>query len=827
MKHADIIKKMTPMQKCAFLSGVSEWGTRAYPELGIPELVLSDGPNGMRRQAGEGDHLGLNPSLPATCYPTAATMANSWNPDLAESLGEALGEEALSMGVGVVLGPGLNIKRSPLCGRNFEYYSEDPYLSGKMAAGMIRGIQKNGISACPKHFAVNSQELRRMAMDSVLDERTLREIYLTGFEIAVKEGNAHAIMSAYNEVNGIYANENKHLLTEILRDEWGFDGMVVTDWGASNSHTEGVKAGSTLEMPCPGLDPARELLRALQEGSLSEDDVDARVDELIDAALSFGKTAAAGELKAHATFDTKAHHELARRAVAESAVLLKNEENILPLKLGTKVAVIGDFAFTPRYQGAGSSQVNATEIDCVADMIGSYELTVVGKERGYTRDTEVISDEARTMLVQEASDAAKKADVVLYFFGLDESSETEGLDRQHMRISDNQVTLLQALYKVNPNIVGILSAGSAIEMPWLKCCKGLLHGYLTGQAGAGAILDILTGKICPSGRLAETYPVKYEDTPAFAYYPSKERTSEYREGIYVGYRYYDTVGMKTLFPFGFGLSYTTFEYSDLSVDDKGASFMITNTGKVDGAEVAELYVSLEKAKVFRPAHELKGFCKVFLKAGESRRVEIPFDDKTFRYWNVKTDKWETEGGTYTISVGTCVRDLRLSAPLEVKGTTEVWPYHTDKLSHYYSAVITAVPDEEYTYLLGRPIPDGGWSGELLANDALCQLFYAKSPIARLVYKVLSGKVEKAKAKGKPDLNTLFIFNMPMRGIAKMTGGMVSMGMVDGMVTLVNGHFFKGLGQIVSGFVKNSKENKAYERRMKVNFPEGKPIKDGE
>ncbi|MBP3275002.1 MAG: glycoside hydrolase family 3 C-terminal domain-containing protein [Butyrivibrio sp.] len=804
MKYQDIISKMTIEEKAAFLSGKGEWETRNFERLGIPSIFCSDGPHGIRKQAGAGDHLGLNASLPATCFPTAATIANSWDEELGETLGKTLGEEAMAEGVNVLLGPGLNIKRSPLCGRNFEYFSEDPYLAGKMAASYVRGIQSQGVYACPKHFAVNSQELRRMAMDAVLDERTLREIYLTGFEIAVKEGKAKTIMSAYNEVNGVYANENKHLLTDILRKEWGFDGIVITDWGASNDHALGVAAGSNLEMPNPGLDSARELIEAVNSGKISISDVDARVDELLDAVMTLYVNA---QNKAD-DFDKNAHHMIARRAASESTVLLKNEGNILPLKAGAKVAIIGDFAFVPRYQGAGSSLVNPTKIETVSELVKGYDLQVVGMSRGYSRN----GAEDSTMK-KEALDLASRADVVLFFFGLNENSESEGMDRLHMRIPQNQINLLQELGQANANLVGIISAGSAIEMPWHHYFKALLHCYLNGQAGAGAVLDILTGSINPSGKLSETIPRRLEDTPSYRYYPSRERTSEYRESLYVGYRYYDTAKVPVLYPFGFGLSYTTFEYSDIKADDKGVSFTIKNTGSMDGAEVAQMYVSLPGAKVFRPEKELKGFAKVFLKAGESKEVRISFDDKTFRYFNVKTNGWEVEDGSYVVMIGSSSANIRLKTEVMKGETTDLYPYEKEKLPSYYSGKIEGIGDEEFKTLLGRPIPDGKWSGELTNNDAFCQMYYAKSGLARLVYKVLTDKKNKSEAGGVPDLNVLFIYNMPFRAMAKMTGGAVSREMVDGIVKIVNGHFFGGLGTVIGGYFRNSKKNKAYEAKI--------------
>lgn len=812
MKHMDIIEKMTVEEKAAFLSGKNEWQSRDIPHLGIPSIFCADGPHGVRKQAGAGDHLGLNPSLPATCFPTAATVANSWDEELGEELGRTLGAEAASLGVNVLLGPGLNMKRSPLCGRNFEYFSEDPYQAGKMAAAYIRGIQSQGVAACPKHFAVNSQELRRMAMNAVIDERTLREIYLTGFEIAVKEGGARALMTSYNEINGTYANENEHLLKDILRGEWGYDGMVVTDWGGSNDHVRAVACRSNLEMPTPGLDSARQLLKALNEGRLTMEELDTCVDDLLDTVLTLTKSRRDGAEAEVAGFDAAAHNAVAWKAAAESIVLLKNApdpEPLLPLKKSCSVALIGDFAIRPRYQGAGSSLVNPImEIATMETMISGYPLVNAGCAAGYRRTGE--ADEA---LKKEALDLAQKADVVIYCFGLNEISESEGMDRSHMRIPQNQIELLEALVKVNSNIVGVLSGGSAVEMSWHHCCKAIVHGYLGGQAGSGAMLDVLTGKVNPSGRLAETYPVRYEDTPAFRCFPSTERNSEYRESLYIGYRYYDTARIRVQYPFGYGLSYTSFAYSGLTVTEAGVTFCLENTGECDGAEVAQLYVGCWDGDVFRPEKELKGFKKVFLKRGEKKQVSIPFDDKTFRYWNVATNRWETEAGTYQILVGACVLDIRLSGSIALSGTTDRLPYKGLELPSYRTGFIQNVDREEYERLLGHPVPSGKWMGELGLNDAVCQMYYAKSGLARFIYKVLTDKKNKNEAAGTPDLNLLFQYNIPFRAIAKMTGGMVSMEMAEGALTVVNGHFFKGIGRIAAGFFRNLKANKRYEKKL--------------
>ena len=799
MKYESLIKQMTLEEKASLLSGKDFWQTVDIERLGIPSITLSDGPHGLRKQAGDADHLGLNASLPATCFPTAAAIANSWNPELGEEIGVHLGTEALAQSVNVLLGPGLNIKRSPLCGRNFEYFSEDPYLSGKMAAGYIRGIQSQGVVACPKHFAANSQELRRMSNDSVVDERTLREIYTTGFEIAVKEGKAKSIMSAYNKVNGVYANENAHLLQEILVDEWGFDGFVVSDWGGSNSHAEGVKNGSHLEMPASGMDGIRELVKAVEHGTLSEELLDKRIDELLSVLF---ETCEATKEKKNQPFDVEKHHTMAEKAAEESVVLLKNDGKTLPLKAGTKVAVIGDFAKTPRYQGAGSSVVNPTKLETPLEAIEKSSLVMTGYEQGFQRNGKL--DE---VLKQRAAELAKNADAVLLYLGLDELAESEGMDRAHMQMAKNQIEVFEAVAAVNPNIIVVLSAGAAVEMPWISKAKAVVHGYLSGQAGAVAVLNILMGKVCPSGRLSETYPVKYEDTPAFQYYPGEEKTAEYREGLYVGYRYYESADIPVLFPFGFGLSYTTFAYSDIKADRTQVSLQVTNTGEMDGAEVVQIYIAAKDSMLFRPAKELKGFRKVFLKAKETKTVTIELDDKAFRYYNSGTGSWEVEAGTYEIMAGANVRDIRLTAEVKVEGTGAPLPYSREELPSYYNHDIRQVPDSEFEKLLGHPIPDSRWNkdGLLEINDAFCQMYYAKSGLARLVCRILTGIKNRSMQKGNPNLNVLFIYNMPFRGIAKMTGGMVSMEMAEALLEVVNGHFFRGMKNLIRGFFRNRKK----------------------
>ncbi|MGI6230300.1 MAG: glycoside hydrolase family 3 C-terminal domain-containing protein [Tractidigestivibacter sp.] len=770
MKHEDIISKMTLEEKCALLQGATTFGSWGSKRLGIPEMSFSDGPNGMRHQAGAADHLGINPAEPATCLPTAVTVANSWDEKMAEKLGEVLGNEARVQGVGTVLGPGLCIKRSPLCGRNFEYFSEDPYLAGKMAAAYVRGIQSNGVAACPKHFAVNSQETRRQASDSVIDERTMREIYLTGFETVVKEAAPKAIMSSYNQVNGTYANENEHLLKDILRDEWGFDGAVVTDWGGSNDHVAGVRAGSDFEMPAPGMDSACILRDAVKAGKLSEEDLNACVDDALELVLSTHRAVESAPKE----FDVEGHHAIARAAAAEGAVLLKNENNALPLAKGTKVALIGDFAKEPRYQGAGSSQVNCTKVDSVLGLIGQTDLTLVGYEPGFERHGGENASKRDAAL-----DLARRADVVLMCLALDEIAESEGADRQNMRLNQNQVELLHAVAGVNPNVVVLLAAGSCVETDWVVDARAVLYLALGGQAGAGAALDIVTGAVNPSGKLTETWPRALDDTPTAGRFPSQERTAEYREGIYVGYRYYQTAGVKVAYPFGYGLSYTTFEYANPRANEEGVSFTLTNTGEVTGTEVCQLYVALPNHKVFRPAQELKGFARVELQPGESREVTIGFDDKTFRYFNVKTASWEVEGGTYELRVGASSEDIRLKTAIKVAGTGAPNPYEGETLASYETGHVQHVSDKQFEALLGHPIPPT--ATKIDRNMCFRDLNHGRSPIFWIVWCVLAAIKRSSDASGTPNLNVLFIWNMPLRALAKMTNGMVSMGMVDALV----------------------------------------------
>ena len=800
MKYKELIEQMTLEEKCSLLSGATQFSAKGVERLGIPSMWLSDGPHGLRKQAGAADHLGLNPSLPATCFPTAATMANSWDEELGEELGRYLGEEAAAQRVNVLLGPGLNMKRSPLCGRNFEYFSEDPYLAGKLAAAYVRGIQSQGVSACPKHFAANSQEALRMHTDSVVDERTLREIYLTGFEIAVKEGAPKCLMSAYNRVNGVFASENSFLLQEVLRDEWGFEGFTVTDWGGSNDRVEGLKAGTHLEMPATGGDSDRLLAQAVRAGKLSEELLDRRVDEYLsvvfDAVIPHG---------APTEFDQDAHHAFARRSAGESIVLLKNEESLLPLAANTSVALIGDFAERPRYQGAGSSAVNVTMLDDLKSALTEAGVALTGCESGFDRfGAPAPEKKAR------AVELAERSDVAVVCLGLDEMAETEGRDRAHMALRPCQGELVEAVTAVNSNVVVVLSGGAPVELPWLDRCRAVIHGFLGGQAGAGAMADALMGKLNPSGKLAETWPMTLADTPTAGDFPGREATCEYREGLYIGYRYYATADVPVRFPFGYGLSYTTFAYSDLQADEKSVRFTLTNTGSRPGAEVTQVYIGKKDTGVFRPALELKGFAKVPLESGESREVTIALDDKAFRYWNVKTGRWETEGGVYQIMVGSSCADIRLRGEVELAGSVAPLPYEGLDLPSYRSGKVRNVSDGEFAALLGHAIPPHLWdrSRPLELNDTFAQLRYARGWVGRLIYRITKSQLDKAEAAGKPDLDALFRYGMPIRAIAKMTGGAVDMAMSRALLKIFNGHFFHGAGTLISAWLRKGRAEKA-------------------
>lgn len=665
----EMINEMTLEEKADLCSGIDFWSTKSIERVGIPSVMMTDGPHGLRKQAADADHLGLNKSVPATCYPSGSGLASSWNRELAGTMGAAIGEEAAAADVSIVLGPGVNIKRSPLCGRNFEYFSEDPYLAGTLAASYIHGVQSKGVGTSLKHYAVNNQEFKRMSVDAVVDERTLREIYLASFEYAVKEGEPWTVMAAYNKVNGEFCSENTRLLTEILREEWKFDGVVVSDWGAVNERAHGIAAGLDLEMPTSyGIGP-RKILEALESGSLSEDVLDQAVERILSLVFKAAKNS--GE---RTVIDQEKQHLLARKIARESMVLLKNEEGILPLNTTDSVAVIGAFAQKARYQGGGSSHILPTKLDNIYEEI----LNAAGNKQsilyadGYALEDDTIDRER----IQEAVDIARKSRVAVIFAGLPERYETEGTDRKHLNIPDSHTALIEAVAEVQDNIVVVLSNGGPLEMPWLSKVKAVLEAYLGGQALGGAIADILFGAVSPSGKLAETFPKKLIHNPSYLNFPGDGETAEYKEGIFVGYRHYDTRDVEPLFPFGFGLSYTQFEYKDLQVSQKqikdtdtlAVTVKIKNTGGMEGKEIVQLYVRDIESTLPRPVKELKGYAKVSLQPGEETTVSFDLDKRAFAYYNVKLKDWHVETGEFEILIGKSSRDIELKETVEVESS---------------------------------------------------------------------------------------------------------------------------------------------------------------
>lgn len=787
MKYADLISRMTLAEKASLMSGQNFWNTKALERLGIPSMMLTDGPHGLRKQGGKADHLGLNASVRATCFPTASGLANSWNPALLETVGACIGREAAAEDVSVLLGPGLNIKRSPLCGRNFEYFSEDPYLSGKLAAAMIRGIQSEGVSACPKHFAVNSQEERRMVIDEVVDERALREIYLEGFRYAVQEGRPKTLMTSYNRVNGTYANENEHLLSDILYGEWGYDGVVVTDWGGNNDRVAGLRAGNQLEMPSTNGMTDVDIVHAVACGELDERVLDESVDRLL--TLLFDTRSALNKGKRHTD---SAHHEAAREAARQSAVLLKNDGAVLPLKQGARVAVIGDFARHPRYQGAGSSLVAPTTLDCALDALQNTALEIVGYAAGFRRMGGPSAHRKRRAL-----NLAKQADICLLFLGLDESSEAEGLDRAHLKLPQNQIELLHALRPVCPKIVVVLSGGAPVEAPWAEAADAVLHLYLGGQAGGSACADLLTGRAVPCGKLAESYPVRAEDAPCAPYYPGRQLSAEHRESIYVGYRYYDSAHVPVRWPFGHGLSYSSFSYGNLSVSGNTVSFSISNTGAYAASEVAQVYVSAPESAVFHAAKQLKGFARLELLPGETKSVEVGLDEHAFAYYDVHRQDWVCPAGRYLILVGASSRDIRLTAEHAVPGEAPGAEAARENLPHYASADVRHVPDEEFAMLLGRSLPQSQWDLDrpLGYNDTIGQGAYRKG-FARTLYGLLAFARRCCLLLGRPLAanSVMFLMHLPYRSLARMSAGRVDMAMLDGILMMANGRFFAGLSE---------------------------------
>jgi len=784
-KISEIIQKMTLEQKAALCDGADSWHLKDYAELGIPSVMVADGPHGLRKRDPALKGAGLLGSVPAVCYPTAVTTACSWDRELLREMGATIADDCRREKVSVVLGPGVNMKRSPLCGRNFEYFSEDPLLAGELGAAFIQGVQAKGIGTSLKHFAVNNQETRRMTVDAIVDERALREIYLTAFEIAVKKGKPWTVMSAYNRLNGDYCTENDRLQNQILRNEWGYGGVVVSDWGAVNERDKGLAAGNDLEMPSSHGLGTKRIINAVKSSTLKEDVLDESVRRLLH--LIFAGEAAAQE---DFNFENEQHHSAARKIAGESMVLLKNEGCILPLHKTAKVAVIGEMAKQPRYQGSGSSLINPTKIDNAFDC-----LAALGVNASYAAGYSIKSDQPDTALIKEAAAAAGQADIAVVFIGLTDDYESEGFDRVHMRLPDAHNALADAVCAANPNTVVVLSGGSPVELPWLGRVKGLLNGYLGGQAGAGGIADVLTGAVNPSGKLAETYPLKLEDTPCLNCFPGNPATVEYRESIYIGYRYYEKAAKPVCFPFGFGLSYTQFEYSDIRCDktamrdDEQATvrFKIKNTGNIAGAEAGQLYVADQESTVFRPLKELKGFDKVFLAPDEEKEISIVLDKRSFAFYNTAAGDWQVESGRFELLVGASSADIRLRAQIDVESTAQgvTIPDFSRSAPVYYTGNVLDVPADQFEALLGRQIPptvkDKSLPVDITDNFENAAHTKWGSRLNRLILFLLR---KFNKGPNAPMMNAIAV-QTPFRSFIAMSGGLATMRMMEGLLRVLN------------------------------------------
>lgn len=776
------VGQMTLEEKASLMSGEAFWITKGIARHGITPMMLTDGPHGLRKQGGSADHLGLNRSIPATCFPTAATLACSWDPELLQRVGAALGAEAAAEDVAVLLGPGLNIKRNPLGGRNFEYFSEDPLLAGTLAAALIRGIQSRVVSACPKHFAVNSQETRRTGVDEIVDERALREIYLEGFRIAVEEGRPLSLMTSYNKVNGTYANEHPHLLKEILRGEWGFDGLVVSDWGGNNDRVAAVAVGSTLEMPSAAGVTDAEVAAAVRAGELEESVLDERVRELLRVFV------ATKDAMGAPAPSLDAHHELAVAAATEAAVLMSNDGTLPLAEPRTRVAVIGDFAQIPRYQGAGSSLVNPYRLVDALSELKASELDVIGYAPGFRR-----SGRRSARLHAAAVELAARADVVLLFLGLDESAEAEGLDRAHMHLPRPQLALTRDLVAGHAPVVVVLSGGAPVELPFADRAAAILNGYLGGQGSGTALARLITGRANPSGKLAETWPLRYADVASAPGYAQAEATAEHRESIYVGYRYYDKIGAPVRFPFGHGLSYTTFGYSDLEATPQDASVTVTNTGERAGAEVVQIYAAHTDGDV-SASQELIGFRRVWLEPGEARRVSVAFASHAFAMYDVERGGWVRVGRTYTVRVGGSSRDIRAEQVVRVDGER---PRALARAGTYATGAVQETTAGEFESLLGRPLPSPDWpEGVPIGRNSLIEQARWRGALGTALALGLMGARAALRAAGRP-LEAQYVTMveaMPFRAVERMSAGYVTPEMLDGILAAINGRLVSGLRQ---------------------------------
>ena len=777
MNIEEIISRMTLEDKIALCSGGSFWETKKYEKYGIPSLFMCDGPHGLRKQERENgaDMLGVNESRPATCFPAEVTTASSWDENLLTEIGHAIGEEAKDQGVGLVLGPGANIKRNPLCGRNFEYFSEDPYLAGKLAAGFIRGAEAEGIGTSLKHFAANSQEKSRFNSDSIMDERTMREIYLTAFEIAVKEGKPSTVMCAYPKLNGIHCSDNKELLDTILRKEWGFDGMVVTDWGAMNDRIEGFRAGCDLNMPGGSEYMEKAAARAVKDGSLPEEIIDESVRRILKLVFRANEV-----LKSDHTCDYAKHHDIARKAAEQGAVLLKNEEGILPLNHPQRLAVIGSMAKNIRYQGAGSSHINPKHLSQPLDYIKDAEFAMGCDEHGDTDDA----------MIDTAVKAAENADAAIVFAGLPDRFESEGFDRDNMKLPQGHIRMIEEVARANKNTVVVLLAGCVVECDWADSVKAILYMGLPGQAGGEAIAKLLYGEANPCGKLAETWWSSYEDVPSSEIY-GKTKDALYEEGIYIGYRYCEKAGKNVRFPFGYGLSYTNFSYSDLEVKDNIVNVKVTNTGNMTGAEIVQMYITAPKKGIHRPLRELKGFKKVWLTPGESADVSFKLNERSFAIWD---DGWKIQEGAYTICVGA------LTAQIDVNGTNI--PVKDWQSNSFYESCNGKPKRREWEAMSGITYtPEKLIKGQFTMDHSVEEM-----KDFSLIMKIMYKAVEKTVAKGfggktdyeNPDFRMMMASSAgsPLRSM-QISGGMKG-GIMSGLLEMANGHYFRGIGRMIKG-----------------------------
>lgn len=792
------LNKLTLEEKAALCSGQDFWFSKGIARLGIPALMLTDGPHGLRKQAQAGS-VNFN-SVPATCFPTAAATANSWDRDLLREIGVALGEECRQEGVAVLLGPGVNIKRSPLCGRNFEYFSEDPLLAGELAAAWIEGVQSQGIGTSLKHFAVNNQEHLRNTINTVVDARTLREIYLAGFERAVKQARPWTVMAAYNRVNGAYCSEHPQLLDGILRGEWGYDGVVVSDWGACNDRMEGLRAGLDLEMPSSGGVNDAEIVAAVRAGRLDGAVLDRAVERLLKLIL---RAQGHGAANAGYRYDAQAHHRLARRAAAESMVLLRNENDLLPLRPGARIAVIGEFARQPRYQGTGSSQITPLQLEAALDHLAQSADCVYAA--GYSAAE--TPDEA---LIEAACAAARAAETAVIFAGLPSIYESEGFDRRHLQLPASHIALIERVAAVNPNTVVVLANGAPVTMPWAGRVRAILGTFLAGQAGGGAVADVLFGRVNPSGKLAETYPLRLEDTPAFRYFPGGPETVEYREALYVGYRYYDSAAVPVLFPFGHGLSYTTFDYGEIALSAAiiaetqplQVTIAVRNTGTVAGAEVVQLYVRPVAPTAYRPAKELKEFAKVWLQPGEERTLAFDLDRRSFAHYDAAAGDWRVEGGDYDILIGASSADIRARATVRIEALAPAGP-GAGPSAYRRPAADFVASDADFATLYGGPLPRQSRAEGFHRNSTLGEL--RRTFIGRQLYRgVLRGSQGLVGDGGDPALvkaRDEMVAAMPLRQLVLFSGGRLNFATADALLLMMNGKPVAGLRRLFAALVR--------------------------